>query len=1576
MSTLKVEILVKPEGSKYLIWTDITRFVEQGLTITDVADGTFDSGKFTADFIPGEVNFDVTEAIPPRTPVKISEYEPGILEPQVQFILQTADNTSVPLRFEQIDDKGEVTAFYTHTVNLIELTKETEGKFPPNLSITQPKHIFADAYKRDVSFRFALPTRNKSLKLLEAFEPFDTPLNVDITRNLNNATGVIAYDGTKLVFETQYDVEGRSIAGPAREGYSVVMNLKMSASAPQIVKTPRFGIGFLEDIRRIYISRNDILKDVLPLDIKVKVKYYDINSVVIDSRESFLKVEYYGDGIIREMSEHGPAPVIGSGEPGFIGINTSVVSFNIPRNASADRVEVEFEWKPDLGTTGGYKRLMYVDKWGPGHSQQTDKAITYYGEVVPLALDTRNVFPVFTVTGGIPVPTYHYYYPDMSIYSVEVNVLSSVITETQLDTYITALDIVQKALNEINLRQAREYRLSRRFKQLLEEEVSPEMTLEEYSLKEVLYKYGRIVNVVPVLGDPDLLDPDEDVLTTISYIKPGENVYDFSISEKEYIEVSNEVVLSDFYSTIASRLRNVVSEQDYHTEKVALQADTEGFTQLTEANMAFLPTVPVYWVRRIKIKGLQIPAKYRDDGSMTNINVLGNDINYEYNSPMQSWDFTERCLEEDIWNALPDVNYVSPEARELGMLSRGNTISYKSGTRSIHNLGHRSPDVPNYHPPFTRAVDVANLAVVEAAAVLAIQTWAAYLEDFEIDTKIDLGLDDLKFLEAEVTYTPLDEFMYRHTLDDPKRRHIDIEHRVNAQDKVLSLRDTAEMMIMEQNKKGHNQVVSQTLIHTSIASCYKTGWKTKNGYVITSRVITKFNEYVQCAYTLAKNFVVQSDHVGLDVKYERYAIPYEHIMREVLNYTHIMISQKASDLTPYAVHIGTDATTKYLSMVLGWEEAPKEIFGLAELTYAHEIQSDREAIFKLHKLTDQRVLMYIGKWVDNYSAGNQVVEASTGMYNQPYRYSDSTGKVQTIRYEVFKNIDFDIRKYPHDPDALTFNKLLGSDTQQSFESGDLKDAREAYEFNITGSIEDASDDEILIFSTRGLITHLAILSNDPASLSYATKFTDLQFKQVIQQALVLEAPTGETEVRTFRIKVPASYFDGYTNEAIALYYGAGQTEPALKYIFKEPYLHREGSDMILEFYAIPTRGGYEYNDMYVSDRHIDYFANSLGVTAEIDAYKLAENSTTFTDDVALTAEIDVITMEYPIAAFSAGVLVGAEIDEVYFEYPVASFSHSLGVSAAISFEAYQFTQHALNLASSLGVNADISITKTEEVTQLAKPIISVSHEGSSTIIVNVYNPNSAAAYIYHSTGSGYTKVTPALAAYGSRSLTITRPYGTSAFYLYVNLSDATGYYDSADASVYVSAYVATYTVTFKDWNNNTLKTQTVSQGGDATPPSQPSVGDCYFWAGWSGNYTNVQKNETVIATRVIKQFTVTFVRAWTGGTIKSQTVNCGSSATWPTDAQIDYGTGWQYDYHSGNYQSVTKNETVVIYRKSTGGGTGTLRWVDKGPSAMPFCPAYPDAGGAEGQVCSAEGAEAVYAAPDGESCRNYKCEYV
>ena len=56
----------------------------------------------------------------------------------------------------------------------------------------------------------------------------------------------------------------------------------------------------------------------------------------------------------------------------------------------------------------------------------------------------------------------------------------------------------------------------------------------------------------------------------------------------------------------------------------------------------------------------------------------------------------------------------------------------------------------------------------------------------------------------------------------------------------------------------------------------------------------------------------------------------------------------------------------------------------------------------------------------------------------------------------------------------------------------------------------------------------------------------------------------------------------------------------------------------------------------------------------------------------------------------------------------------------------------------------------------------------------------------------------------------------------------------------------TYTVRFLDWNNSVISTQTVTRGGSATAPPNPTR-DGYTFTGWSGDYINITADTDIVA---------------------------------------------------------------------------------------------------------------------------------
>ena len=104
---------------------------------------------------------------------------------------------------------------------------------------------------------------------------------------------------------------------------------------------------------------------------------------------------------------------------------------------------------------------------------------------------------------------------------------------------------------------------------------------------------------------------------------------------------------------------------------------------------------------------------------------------------------------------------------------------------------------------------------------------------------------------------------------------------------------------------------------------------------------------------------------------------------------------------------------------------------------------------------------------------------------------------------------------------------------------------------------------------------------------------------------------------------------------------------------------------------------------------------------------------------------------------------------------------------------------------------------------------------------------------------------------------------------------------TADTTITAQYTINTYTVTFKDYDGTTLNTQTVDYGSSATAPTNPTRTG-YTFSSWDKAFTNITADTTITAQYTINSYTVTF-KDYDGTTLKTQTVDYGASAATPAN---------------------------------------------------------------------------------------------
>jgi uncharacterized repeat protein (TIGR02543 family) len=129
-----------------------------------------------------------------------------------------------------------------------------------------------------------------------------------------------------------------------------------------------------------------------------------------------------------------------------------------------------------------------------------------------------------------------------------------------------------------------------------------------------------------------------------------------------------------------------------------------------------------------------------------------------------------------------------------------------------------------------------------------------------------------------------------------------------------------------------------------------------------------------------------------------------------------------------------------------------------------------------------------------------------------------------------------------------------------------------------------------------------------------------------------------------------------------------------------------------------------------------------------------------------------------------------------------------------------------------------------------------------------------------------------------------------------------------------------YTVTFVDWDNSVLSTQSVQHGRAAPSPANP-VREGHTFSGWDVPLINITQDLTVTATYTINQYTITFETG--GGTeIGPITADYGTEVTAP-DAPTKTGytfAGWFKEAaltNAWNFASDKVEAATTLYAKWT-----------------------------------------------------------
>ena len=139
-----------------------------------------------------------------------------------------------------------------------------------------------------------------------------------------------------------------------------------------------------------------------------------------------------------------------------------------------------------------------------------------------------------------------------------------------------------------------------------------------------------------------------------------------------------------------------------------------------------------------------------------------------------------------------------------------------------------------------------------------------------------------------------------------------------------------------------------------------------------------------------------------------------------------------------------------------------------------------------------------------------------------------------------------------------------------------------------------------------------------------------------------------------------------------------------------------------------------------------------------------------------------------------------------------------------------------------------------------------------------------------------------------------------------------------------AVYVKQWTVTFVDFDDTELKVQLVDEGGSATAPQNPTRQGEYVFDHWDREFANVSENIVVKAVYRVATYSVTF-KDYDGTILKEQVVYKGEGATAPDLSEkiyVDFVSiqkqGYRFVCWDKEFSNIVDNLTVTaVYEQVT-----------------------------------------------------------
>ncbi len=1032
--------------------------------------------------------------------------------------------------------------------------------------------------------------------------------------------------------------------------------------------------------------------------------------------------------------------------------------------------------------------------------------------------------------------------------------------------------------------------LIERFKQI----EFPQMFIQKQSVRQILNTVFKYINAISRLKftefGKDILTIDEFNLVTGVF----NNIGDFDFKSEQNVQQYATKSISWLENSLQSNFRDNPSlkspaENRFKTVRsqgVQLIQNENAFSLKLEKELYELSRFEVI-IPLLKV------STTTDNPSET---VTKNYLDYKLN-------LTTRLIEKTRWelkaitNNFPNysASLVMPQVFSLNVgmrYNRGGNFFWERGSKEIkfsYTIGE-----------FFKQ----NLILEVIQEALREEFTLSPEVFYYLDDTVDLGLNILdeyqndgttktnlfRNLKFNIEYITLDAPTFQADRADISELDYDTQIRINQQERVTDFGRSS--------RNSYGQLQRSAVPNHSFSRVYTDLKKDKpdnnilsvgnidaNGYIITHRNISFFNEHIEVNYTATKDHNRLNEFNGIDQQYRVFENPQvqEAYKRTDFYNDYVLITDPNEDgllvtmeKQPTIIDIVDGVVPLFRRLTSNITAFEKVTFAMVRTDGFVEQYPDLLAFPTIfHETIMTPVNSYGGKgalvfnfgFSSNRIAGDAIKKQDTNFYNNPIEYTDSQG--------FFNEFWFGLG-WRFDRDASVEVPIIGESYETYFNEEHLYPlttltsnlTTEVLNQNFIGKTGMPSD---VYSSYNPIISYKDASSN--YNVSYQVNVLPLDYKDYVFGQYFY------TDNRL--VKNPDVYKDTNISSKLYLYKYKDQTTYN---IFDDLLIKLEDKVAGVDYDKVEVVGGTNVKSFISTNGKVLFDGNGLltsgvhrswAIADEEGNLYLACNKPYQGFKVILrhfrpnlvelgnklpsnSSEINAsITISESITGFKTITFSGFIFDSVLLslsttaikqEMYLATFDDTVAISEEISgikqenqvsfaFDGILITEALFGIKQENQISfAFDNVSITEKITGVQQLPNEVSFDESIEV---------------NSSIGGFQQIS--FQSQISENISIS--VSTTGF---LQISITSGITDSISLSDAVNGSVQLqYEVLFRDYDDTILSQQYVLSGEDATAPSNPTRTG-YSFAGWDGSFTNVTSNRTIVATYTANTYTVFF----------------------------------------------------------------------------------------------------------------------